>query len=48
MGAMIAAYLIAWLVVSAYGGWLSLQNRRLAQRLDELEARPDLANRRAA
>ena len=38
MAAMIAAYLIGWATVSAYVAWLSLENRRLARRLDELEA----------
>ena len=38
MGALAAAYWIAWALVVAYLGRLGLQNRRLDRRLEELEA----------
>jgi hypothetical protein len=31
------AYFVAWALVAAYGGWLGLQHRRLAQRLNAAE-----------
>ncbi len=41
MGTLIAAYLIAWTAVTAYVGWLAVQNARLAHRLGELETRKE-------
>jgi len=37
METMVAAYVFAWAVVTAYLAWLALQNSRLCRRLDELE-----------
>jgi hypothetical protein len=39
MEAMVAAYVFAWAVVTAYLIWLVIQNGRLGHRLDELERR---------
>lgn len=36
MGTMIAAYVAGWAAVTAYLGWLAVQNRRLTRRLREL------------
>jgi len=38
MSALATAFVLAWTAVAAYVSWLGLQNRRLAQRLDALEA----------
>ena len=38
MSTLATAFALAWMAVAAYLGWLGLQNRRLAQRLDALEA----------
>jgi hypothetical protein len=37
MGSLVAAYLVGWLAVAAYVGWLSLQNAQAARRLEEIE-----------
>jgi CcmD family protein len=38
MSTLATAFVLAWTAVAAYVSWLGLQNRRLAQRLDALEA----------
>lgn len=38
MDTLLAAYAIAWAVVTAYVGWLASGNSRLARRLERLEA----------
>jgi hypothetical protein len=38
MSTLATAFALAWTAVSIYLSWLGLQNRRLAQRLDALEA----------
>jgi hypothetical protein len=37
MDSLIAAYVGGWLAVSAYVGWLGVENARAARRLDELK-----------
>jgi CcmD family protein len=37
MGSLIAAYLVGWLAVAAYVGWLGAQNARASRRLEEIE-----------
>ena len=36
MGTLTAVYLIGWAALSAYAGWMAVQNRRLTRRVDEL------------
>ena len=38
MSTLATAFALSWTAVAAYTTWLELQNRRLAQRLDDLEA----------
>lgn len=38
MGTLVAAYAVAWAVVSAYVTTMTVRHRRLSRRLDELEA----------
>jgi len=37
MGTLLVAYLLGWAAVSAYLGWLSVQNARLVSRQNELK-----------
>jgi hypothetical protein len=39
MCALAAAYGIAGALIASYLGWLSLQNRRLRRRLEEIESK---------
>jgi len=49
MESMVCAYVFAWAVVTAYLAWLTVQNRRLGRRLDELErpAKPGVGQNRS-
>jgi hypothetical protein len=38
MGSLLVAYVGGWLAISAYVGWISRQNAKLARRMEELEA----------
>jgi CcmD family protein len=43
MGTLAIAYVVAWMGVASYTSWIAVANRRLARRLDALEAQRSAA-----
>ena len=44
MTTLAVAFVLAWTAVALYAGWLGIQNRQLARRLDALEAEHSASN----